>query len=59
VCGQGQWQDGTGALESSKHSAGLLGQKGLRHELDLCGHDVPHDWPTSSLLHPWRAAAVP
>ena len=29
--------------------AGLLGDKGIRHELDLWGHDVPHDWPS------WRA----
>ena len=29
--------------------AGLLGEKGIPHELDLWGHDVPHDWPS------WRA----
>ena len=49
VCGQGQWEDTTGALESTKQFAGLLGEKGIRHELDLWGHDVPHDWPS------WRA----
>ena len=49
VCGQGQWEDTTGALESAKRFAGLLAAKGLRHELDLWGHDVPHDWPA------WRA----
>ena len=49
VCGQGQWEDTTGALESTKHFAGLLGEKGIPHELDLWGHDVPHDWPS------WRA----
>jgi esterase/lipase superfamily enzyme len=49
VCGQGQWEDTTGALESTKRFAGLLGEKGIRHELDLWGHDVPHDWPS------WRA----
>jgi esterase/lipase superfamily enzyme len=49
VCGQGQWEDTTGSLESSKRFAGLLAEKGLRHELDLWGHDVPHDWPS------WRA----
>ena len=26
-----------------------LGEKGIRHELDVWGHDVPHDWPA------WRA----
>jgi esterase/lipase superfamily enzyme len=49
VCGQGMWEDSTGSLESSKRLAGLLGAKGIRHELDLWGHDVPHDWPS------WRA----
>lgn len=49
ICGQGQWEDTTGALESTKRFAGLLAEKGLRHEVDLWGHDVPHDWPS------WRA----
>ena len=46
VCGQGMWEDTTGALESSKRLAGLLAEKGIQHELDLWGHDVPHDWPS-------------
>jgi esterase/lipase superfamily enzyme len=49
VCGQGQWEDTTGALSSTKRFAGLLASKGVRHELDLWGTDVPHDWPS------WRA----
>jgi esterase/lipase superfamily enzyme len=49
VCGQGMWEDSTGSLESSKRLAGVLAAKGIRHELDLWGHDVPHDWPS------WRA----
>ena len=49
VCGQGQWEDTTGALESTKRFAGLPHAKGIRHELDLWGHDVAHDWPS------WRA----
>lgn len=49
VCGQGQWEDTTGALASTTAFAGLLGAKGIRHELDLWGHDVAHDWPS------WRA----
>ena len=49
ICGQGQWEDTTGALEGSKHFVASLAEKGLRHELDLWGHDVPHDWPS------WRA----
>ena len=49
IAGQGQWEDTTGALESTRRFAGLLGEKGIRHELDLWGHDSPHDWPA------WRA----
>jgi esterase/lipase superfamily enzyme len=49
VCGQGQWEDTTGSLESTRRMAGLLAGKEIRHELDLWGHDVPHDWPS------WRA----
>ena len=49
VCGQGQWEDTTGALDSTKRFGALLAEKGLRHEVDLWGHDVPHDWPS------WRA----
>ena len=46
VCGQGQWEDTTGALESTKRFAALLSEKGIRHEMDLWGYDVPHDWPS-------------
>ncbi|MDQ3646304.1 MAG: alpha/beta hydrolase-fold protein [Actinomycetota bacterium] len=46
VCGQGQWEDTTGALESTKRFAQILSDKGIPHELDLWGHDVPHDWPS-------------
>jgi esterase/lipase superfamily enzyme len=49
VCGQGQWEDTTGSLDSTRRLAALLAAKGIRHELDLWGHDVPHDWPS------WRA----
>jgi esterase/lipase superfamily enzyme len=49
VCGQGQWEDTTGSLPSTQQLAGLLASKGIRHELDLWGHDIPHDWPS------WRA----
>jgi esterase/lipase superfamily enzyme len=46
VCGQGQWEDTTGALESTKRIAGLLNDKAIPCEIDLWGHDVPHDWPS-------------
>jgi esterase/lipase superfamily enzyme len=49
VCGQGSWEDSTGSLPSTKQFAALLAEKQIRHELDLWGYDVPHDWPS------WRA----
>jgi esterase/lipase superfamily enzyme len=49
VCGQGQWEDTTGALRSTEQFAALLAAKGIKHEADLWGYDVPHDWPS------WRA----
>jgi esterase/lipase superfamily enzyme len=49
VCGQGQWEDTTGALESTQAFAELLARKCIPFEIDLWGYDVPHDWPS------WRA----
>jgi esterase/lipase superfamily enzyme len=49
VAGQGQWEDTTGALESTRAFAALLDEKGISHELDVWGHEWPHDWPS------WRA----
>jgi esterase/lipase superfamily enzyme len=49
VCGQGRWEDTTGALESTRRMAGLLALQGVPHEFDLWGADSPHDWPS------WRA----
>jgi esterase/lipase superfamily enzyme len=46
VCGQGQWEDTTGALDSTKRFGALLEEKGIPVEVDLWGHDVPHDWPS-------------
>ena len=46
VCGQGEWEDTTGALPSTVRFGELLAGKGIRHEVDLWGHDVPHDWPS-------------
>jgi esterase/lipase superfamily enzyme len=46
VCGQGQWEDTTGALESTRSFGALLARKGIRCEVDLWGYDVPHDWPS-------------
>ena len=50
VVGQGAWEvDPTGALPGTRAFAGRLAEKGIRHELDVWGYDVPHDWPS------WRA----
>jgi esterase/lipase superfamily enzyme len=49
VCGQGQWEDTTGALDSTRAFDSLLSDKSIRCDLDLWGYDVPHDWPS------WRA----
>lgn len=46
TCGRGRWEGTTGALESTKAFAAVLDSKGIRVELDLWGHDVPHDWPS-------------
>jgi esterase/lipase superfamily enzyme len=49
VCGQGSWEESTGALPSTRQFAALLASRQLRCELDIWGYDVPHDWPS------WRA----
>jgi esterase/lipase superfamily enzyme len=47
VVGQGAWEvDPTGALPSTRAFADRLAEKGIRHELDVWGFDVPHDWPS-------------
>jgi esterase/lipase superfamily enzyme len=50
VVGQGAWEvDPTQSLPSARAFAERLAEKGIRHELDVWGYDVPHDWPS------WRA----
>jgi esterase/lipase superfamily enzyme len=50
VVGQGAWEvHPTQALPGTLAFARLLADKGIRHELDLWGYDVPHEWPS------WRA----
>ncbi|HKJ55240.1 MAG TPA: alpha/beta hydrolase-fold protein [Nitriliruptoraceae bacterium] len=46
VVGEGAWEvDPTGSLPSTRAMADLMTAKGLRHELDVWGHDSAHDWP--------------
>ncbi len=42
VTGQGDYEN----PDASRRLAGILSQKGIPHELDLWGYDMPHDWPT-------------
>ena len=45
VVGQGAWETHpTQALPSTRAFAEVLARKGIRHELDIWGYDVPHDW---------------
>jgi esterase/lipase superfamily enzyme len=47
VVGQGAWEvHPTGALPSTQAFAARLADKGIRHELDVWGYDIPHDWPS-------------
>ncbi len=45
VTGQGGYEN----PDASRRLSAILSQKGIPHELDLWGYDMPHDWPT------WRA----
>jgi esterase/lipase superfamily enzyme len=50
VVGQGAFEvQPTAALPSTRAFAARLADKGIRHELDVWSHDVPHDWSS------WRA----
>jgi esterase/lipase superfamily enzyme len=49
VCGSGQWEDTTGALDSTKSFGAHLSTKGIRCEVDVWGPEFPHDWSS------WRA----
>jgi esterase/lipase superfamily enzyme len=50
VVGQGAWEvDPTRSLPSTRAFAERLADKGIPHELDVWGFDIPHDWPS------WRA----
>ena len=49
VTGQGAWE----VPGASQRFSALLGSKGIPHNLDLWGHDVPHDWPTWKRMLPY------
>ncbi len=46
VVGQGAFEESpTRSLSSTRAFADLLERKGIRHDLDVWGHDSAHDWP--------------
>ncbi|MDT0214566.1 alpha/beta hydrolase-fold protein [Rothia sp. ARF10] len=46
VVGEGPFEvSPTRALPQTRAFAEVLGDKGIRHELDVWGHDSAHDWP--------------
>jgi esterase/lipase superfamily enzyme len=49
VTGQGDWEK----PEGSRRLSGILASKGIPHELDLWGYDMPHDWPTWRQMLPY------
>jgi esterase/lipase superfamily enzyme len=49
LSGQGDWE----RPERSVHLAQILTAKGIPHQLDLWGHDVPHEWPTWCKMLPF------
>ena len=46
VSGQGAYE----APNASRRFSQLLRDKGIPHNLDIWGHDMPHDWPTWRLM---------
>lgn len=42
LTGQGNYEN----PNASRRLAGILAERGIPHELDMWGYDMPHDWPT-------------
>lgn len=49
LTGQGAWE----VPNASRRFSAVLSSKGIPHNLDLWGHDVPHDWPTWKKMLPY------
>jgi esterase/lipase superfamily enzyme len=47
--GQGNYEN----PDASSYFSSILHDKGIPHELDLWGHDMPHDWPTWRKMLPY------
>jgi esterase/lipase superfamily enzyme len=49
VTGQGDWEN----PDASRRFSAILHAKGIDHELDVWGPDMPHDWPTWRKMLPY------
>jgi esterase/lipase superfamily enzyme len=49
VTGSGSYED----PDSSRHLSSILHAKNINHELDIWGHDIPHDWPSWQKMLPY------
>jgi len=47
--GQGSYEN----PEASKNLSYILNEKKINHQLDLWGHDIPHDWPSWRKMLPY------
>ncbi|MCB0563496.1 MAG: esterase family protein [Phaeodactylibacter sp.] len=49
VTGSGEWEQ----PDASRRLSAVLNAKGIPHELDVWGHDIPHDWPSWRKMLPY------
>lgn len=47
--GQGSYEN----PQASKNLSHVLNEKGIEHQLDLWGYDIPHDWPSWRKMLPY------
>lgn len=52
--GQGDYE----APEESKRLSDILNSKGIKHWLDIWGHDIVHDWPTWRKMLPYYLSKI-
>ena len=49
VTGSGNYED----PDSSRYLSSILHSKNISHELDIWGHDIPHDWDSWRKMLPY------
>lgn len=52
MTGSGQWEN----PDASRRFSGVLNAKSIPHDLDVWGHDIPHDWPSWRKMLPYVLA---